>query len=151
METAGDLRAFGWNAWANFSYGMHKPYGSEAHKSPLTDDRQPGFVVFADKNWQEGGTPGQVYFEKRSDYRRPGNHPRDGFNYLTHDGSEFTARYEHGVTGRYSAVGLAGDDIYVADDNGGTKVGTASAAADPTRTTDTFILPWEGKGDGLAL
>ena len=145
IESGIALKKYGWNDVRNFGFGIHKPYGPE-HASPLNDPErtpQESFVIFADKNHQADGKPGPVYYTSKSDFRKPGNHPRDGVNYLTYGASAGRARYRSRAGDRASACGTAGDDIYVAQDAGGTLPGTTDPTADSTSNTDTFILPWQ--------
>ena len=141
IESGPGLKKYGWNSWRNFSYGMHKPYGDK-HAGPLTGGLKGSFPIFADKNHHDDDKPGTVYYTSKSDRREPGNHPRDGFNYLTYGSAVLKRRYDHGTVGRYSACGIDGDDIYVAQDKGGTAPGVVTATADPDAETDSFILPW---------
>ena len=140
IEPGKSLKKYGWNSPANYSYGIHKPYG-QGHKSALTMLLPGSFPIFADKNYQSGGRPGPVEYVSAKRFTRPGNHPA-GFNYLTYGSSVSKRRYLHGTIGRFSGCGVNGDDIYVAKDAGATKPGTTDPAAMPDLDTDTFILPW---------
>lgn len=145
-------RAYGWIAYENFSYGIHKPNGGNTHMSPLSPKLPGSFPIFADKNWNlsssssAGKEPGKVYYTNTSTYRKPGNHPRDGFNWLTMGSSCKKMKYSEGAAKRFSACGINGDDLYVAQDNNGTGEGSASATSDPSSETDAFILPWKDSG-----
>ncbi len=144
-----NVKKYGWNAWENFSFGMHKPYDTNmnSHKSPLTTSKSGNFVIFADKNYRDDQKAGSVYYRSDNDRRKPGNHPRDGLNYLTYGASVQKARYDEGRVEVFSTVGVNGDDIYLAGDNAGQQSPKdAVATANPTLDTDTFILPWQVSG-----
>jgi len=147
-ETGTQLKKYGWNSWNNFSFGIHMPYGQN-HASPLTSSLKGSFPIFADKNYQEKGEIGSVYYTTSSQSRKPGNHPRDGFNFLTYGASCSKQRYTEGVSRRFSACGVGNDDIYVSQDSGGTGTYNANASLVPNTDSDCFILPWqEGGGNG---
>ena len=145
METAAGRapRKYGWNSWSNFSYGMHKPYGGPDHESPLSTKLAGSFPIFADKNYQASGRPGTVEYQSADVSTAPGNHPRNGFNWLTMGSSVFKREYNESTPGmRFSACGINDDDLYVAQDNDGTAPGVTDPTADPNSDTDSFILPW---------
>ncbi len=143
IEPGTDLKKYGWNSPRNYSYGVHKSYGKK-RMSPYADTPPQGaFPIFADKNHQADGQAGSVYYRDDAQYRKPGNHPENGFNYLVFGTAVMRQRYTHGTVGRFSACGVNGDDIYVAQDANGTKPGTADPAAGPDLDTDSFILPWK--------
>ena len=147
-ETSATLLRYGWNSWENFSFGMHMPYGAN-HGSPLNGTTLKGsFPIFADKNSQSGGVSGSVYYRSSSNRRAPGNHPRDGFNYLTYGASCAKQRYNEGVAQNFSACGVGNDDIYLSQDGGNGVEGTASATLVPNSDSDCFILPWKSSGAG---
>jgi len=152
-----DLKKYGWVSWANFSYGMHKPYddssGGTGNKAPLTSNKDGNFVIFADKNFTEdtSGTagPGHIYYTSSNAYRKPGNHPRDGFNFLTYGASSQKSPFDENDTSltSQSRVGIAGDDVYVAGDNDGQNLpGSTAGTSNPSDNTDTFIVPWQKPG-----
>ena len=127
---------------------MHKPNGSVNHMSPLSPKLAGSFPIFADKNYNTdsnsntGKVAGKVYYTNTSTYRKPGNHPRDGFNWLTMGSSCKKMKYSEGSPKWFSACGINGDDIYLAGDSNGTTGDLANASNDPTSETDAFILPW---------
>ena len=146
VDSGTALKKYGWNSWNNFGVGMHKPYGGTGHKSQLTGSAPRGsFVTFADRNYQSDNNAGTVHYTSSTSSVKPGNHPRDGINYLPYGSSCGRARYkETTLNDRTSACGTAGDDIYVAGDDGSSSAGSALFSADPSLDTDTFILPWDG-------
>jgi prepilin-type N-terminal cleavage/methylation domain-containing protein len=163
-ESAGTAPlSYGWNAWENFSYGTHKPQpaNDNTHMSPLSTKLAGSFPIFADKNYHQdynssvGKVAGKVWYDSTTRWRKPGNHPRDGFNWLTMGSSCKKMKYSEGTRKRFSACGINGDDIYLPADNNGTTGDVAVAATNPNRDTDAFILPWKvstgggGGGGGL--
>lgn len=147
------LLKYGWTKWRQFSFGIHKPYttaGSTNHKSPLTNQRAGGFVIFADKNWNsEGSEAGGIFWASAGSKRLPHNHPDDGFNVLTYQGTVKFHKTPIDAKAANSHAGMNGDDVYMAKDADGTTpidgaVHTAQTGAeDPNLESDTFILPWK--------
>ena len=136
------LPRYGWTDRRQFSYTMHKPYGAQVEvedekqadkRARLSTPRPGAFVIFADKN-----VGGRIYYNGRKDKNPPANHPADGFNILSYQG---TVRFHKTPVNKPSAnskAGVGNDDIYCAGNNQG-----ANAYDEPTSTNDSFILPWE--------
>ena len=147
------LKAYGWIDKKNFSYGLHKPYddslGSGLNDAPLTDTPQGNFVIMADK-----GNGKSIFCKKDAEGNittdnPPQNHKDDGFNCLTYQGSVKFHKIVVDSEDANSDAGIAGDDVYVAgDDDGETTIETAQdSSANPTDSSDAFIIPWPTESD----
>ncbi|MHC4718634.1 MAG: type II secretion system protein [Planctomycetota bacterium] len=140
-----NLKKYGWVDKKNFSYGLHKPYDNDdnsagENKAPLTQTPQGNFVIMADKNDGSKG-PGRIYWNSDNDCNKPSNHKDDGFNCLTYQGSVKFHKAKMGTRDANSKAGVNDDDIYTVE---GVNTIPISAAANPKKDYDTFIVPWTG-------